>query len=495
MPLGKIKKKSNFFFSYLYVQREWRKWRKGNAREVTVAVATPSRRQHGFEEARAQALHRHRTGGDSGCLRFAPISGHQPTPSWSLPTCTARGSDRLDTRRFAVCSPYVRPHETRNYTRPPRLERCSRVLSRTSLPPQRGNSLGLGVRPSPCLIPIQLRLYAATAPYNHTLNLYHFGRPTVDKLITKSSSFHVDRTSNGVTSTIVLTVTTTHSAVPTGATAGSASAPTSSSGSLIGGDDTSSDEGPDNGGKIAIAVVVPIAAVALFILAGIYLWRKHKQRRDAEEQRRKEVEEYGYNPNADPTIAVVAASGASSEMKEDASSGYRGWGSTTLAGSSRKKPSTTMSGGATAGAAYTNAPSPTRANQSDTRSAENPMNDMSCSPEGVILGAMGPPAADNRGGNVHRGLSNSSSSYSATGRSDGSGEGPIGVAYSGDPGNYNQYGHGNPNLYTDGTTNSYQGPAEVGGQPVIRDVAARRNTRIENPAHFPQQSVGISQNF
>jgi hypothetical protein len=32
-------------------------------------------------------------------------------------------------------------------------------------------------------------------------------------------------------------------------------------------------------------------------------------------------------------------------------------------------------------------------------------------------------------------------------------------------------------------------------QPVIRDVQARRNTRIENPSHFPQQSAGISQNF
>jgi hypothetical protein len=35
----------------------------------------------------------------------------------------------------------------------------------------------------------------------------------------------------------------------------------------------------------------------------------------------------------------------------------------------------------------------------------------------------------------------------------------------------------------------------MSGQPVIRDVQARRNTRIENPSHFPQQSAGISQNF
>lgn len=35
-----------------------------------------------------------------------------------------------------------------------------------------------------------------------------------------------------------------------------------------------------------------------------------------------------------------------------------------------------------------------------------------------------------------------------------------------------------------------------GGHPVIRDVPARRNTRIENPSVFPQQgSSGIAQNF
>jgi hypothetical protein len=241
-------------------------------------------------------------------------------------------------------------------------------------------------------------------------------------------------------------------------------------------------------GKIAVAVVVPIAAVALLILAGIFLWRKRKQRKDIEEQRRKEVEEYTYNPNAHPTVPAVAGG---YEMKEDASSGYRGWGSTTLAGSTGRKASTTMSGGA---AAYSDATSPTRGGVSDGRSGDIPA-DGAYTPEGEILGAMGPPASQNRGGDIRRGPSNASSSYSAAARSDGSGEG-IGVAYGGDPGYYNQYGNGNPYAAEGGQFGSPPRPAELGSAPIIRDNPARRNTRIENPAHYPPgREAGISQNF
>lgn len=228
-------------------------------------------------------------------------------------------------------------------------------------------------------------------------------------------------------------------------------------------------------------MVVPIVAVALLVVAGIFLWRKRKQRKDAEEQRRKEVEDYGYNPNADPTIPAVAA--AYDGRDDESSAGYRGWGSTTIAGSTARKTSTTMSGGVP----YSDAASPTRATVSDTRSGEPLMHEVPASPEGEILGVMGPSAANNRG-DVHRGPSNASSSYSAAARSDGSGEGPIGMAYSGPNQYYDQYGSGNP--YSD------QPPSQPGGgSPIIRDVTARRNTRIENPAHYPQQTAGISQNF
>jgi LPXTG-motif cell wall-anchored protein len=242
----------------------------------------------------------------------------------------------------------------------------------------------------------------------------------------------------------------------------------------------------DQSKKIAVAVVVPIAGVALIVLAGLFFWRRRKQRMAAAEERRKEVEDYAYNPNNDPTLPNVGGAAGAYEMKEDASSsvGYRGWGSTTLAGSSGRKASTTMSGGA-AGAALSDATSPTRGNFSDTRSGEPLMSDGSYSPEGEILGAMGPSSADNRGANVHRGASNASSSYSAAGRSDGSGEN---VAYGG-TGHYDQYGNSNP--YSDPYADNPNGPV----QPVIRDNPARRNTRIENPSVVPQQSAGISQNF
>jgi hypothetical protein len=263
-------------------------------------------------------------------------------------------------------------------------------------------------------------------------------------------------------------------------------------------------------------VVVPIAGVALLVFAAIFLYRRRKARKDEEEQRRKEVEDYHFHPNADPTIPPVGlVSDDRYEMREEAgSAGYRGWGSTTAAGSTGRKASTTLSGGGVTGAtAYSDhgtATSPSRAgNYSDTRSGEPLMDGShhsgSYSPEGEILGQMGPPAAQNREimGNLHRGPSNASSSYSAAGRSDTSGDaaGGVGMAYGGGNNYYNQYAGGNP--YADGTYND--GPPQQGtggqpmgelpGQPVIRDNPARRNTRIESPSHYPQQSAGISQNF
>jgi hypothetical protein len=239
-----------------------------------------------------------------------------------------------------------------------------------------------------------------------------------------------------------------------------------------------------------VAVVVPITAVALLVLAIIYLLRKQKQRKNEAEERRKAVLDYGFNPNADPTLPAVMAGTDPYQVRQDASSGYRGWGSTAPAGSGGMKASTTMSGGP-AGAAYSDATSPTRGNVSDARSAEPLVDDDTHAAEGEVLGAMGPSASENRG-NVNRGPSNASSSYSAAARSDGSGDAAIGVAYGGGPAYYENFGSNNP--YADGSYNSRQGPSELPSQPVIRDVNARRNTRIENPAHHPQ-NAGISQNF
>ncbi|KAL4727309.1 hypothetical protein ACLX1H_006216 [Fusarium chlamydosporum] len=261
------------------------------------------------------------------------------------------------------------------------------------------------------------------------------------------------------------------------ATQASASATSTDDADAAGsGSNSGESKGLSQKSKVAIGVAVPIAAIILLALLGLFWWKKRKTRRQAEEERRKEVEDYAYNPNADPTIPAVGMADSGYEMREDGSSGYRGWGNTTI-GSTGRKASTTLSGPITG--AYSDITSPTRGNMSDARSGE-PLMDGSHSPEGEILGAMGPSAANNRGADVHRGPSNASSSYSAAGRSDASD--PMGAPYGAGGSYYDQYSQ---NPYSD------NGPQ----QAIIRDNPARRNTRIENPSHYPQQSAGISQNF
>ncbi|KAH8599314.1 hypothetical protein B0O99DRAFT_505070, partial [Bisporella sp. PMI_857] len=207
--------------------------------------------------------------------------------------------------------------------------------------------------------------------------------------------------------------------------------------------------------------------------------------------RRKEVEEYGYNPNNDPTLPAIggAAPDGPFEMREDGSSGYRGWGTTAVASSAGRKASTTMSGPSAGGIgmAYSEGTSPSQAG-GDNRSDIPLVDGSPHSGDAEALGAMGPAASTNRG-DINRGPSNASSSYSAANRSDASGDiGPPGGAYYS-----NHYEGGNP--YGETQYGSPPGRAEMPAQPIIRDVQARRNTRIENPSHFPQQSSGISQNF
>lgn len=235
-----------------------------------------------------------------------------------------------------------------------------------------------------------------------------------------------------------------------------------------------SGKGLDGKAKVAIGVVVPIVAIAILAVIGLLWWRKRKARKEEEAERRKEVEDYSYNPNNDPTVPPVGLTGDSTYEMRDDGAGYRGWGSTTVAGSSMgRKASTTMSGGAAAGA-FSEGTGPSRSAAGDVHPGD--VHGDQASQEGEILGAMGPSAMNNHS-NVRRGPSNASSSYSATGRSEGSDGG-----YGGQAGAYyEQYG---------------QGPyAENGSQAIIRDNPARRNTQIENSAHYPQQSAGIAQNF
>lgn len=229
--------------------------------------------------------------------------------------------------------------------------------------------------------------------------------------------------------------------------------------------------------------MVPVVSVALIILAAIFLWRRRKAKKAAEEERRKEVEEYGFNPNNDPTLPGMMAGTVA--PKDDTSSGYRGWGTT----SAGRKASTNLSSGmgmttSDGSGAYHHAATPSEGtvqysdgNRPDSGDAE---------PIGVLGAA--PAAANNRNGDIHRGPSNASSAYSAANRSEASEESHMSAA------------HPSPGYYGD---NPYYGDMASHGaygddayQPVIRDVQARRNTRIENPGVYPRQgNAGIAQNF
>lgn len=237
-------------------------------------------------------------------------------------------------------------------------------------------------------------------------------------------------------------------------------------------------------GTIAVAVVVPVVSVALIALAAIFFWRKRNAKKAAEEERRKEVEEYGYNPNNDPTFPGMA--GGSVAAKDDTSSGYRGWGTT----SAGRKASTNLSSGmgmamseGSGGYHHGATPSEGTVQYSD---GVRPDSGEIVEPIGV-LGAV-PVSQNNRNGDIHRGPSNASSAYSAANHSEASEESHMSAAHP--SGGY--YGE-NP-YYGEMTGHGAYGDDSY--QPVIRDVTARRNTRIENPGVYPRSgNAGIAQNF
>ena len=239
---------------------------------------------------------------------------------------------------------------------------------------------------------------------------------------------------------------------------------------------------------------MPVVVVALLVLLGLFLWRRRKQKKTTQEARRKEVEEYGYNPNDDPTLPAVGAAGDGQDMSEDAS-GYRGWGNQSL---SNRKASTNASG-LTAG--HASSPS----DGALPRVPSSPGNPMSSTAPlvggaaglagGAALGAGAgaaaaaasdddyrPRPAELEGSGVQRGPSNASSQYSTGGRTNDSTD--LHQDYGYDH-NYSQY----TPYYNNGV-----GGFDASQQPVVRDVNAVRNTRVQNPgAYQPQQ--GISQNF
>lgn len=257
-------------------------------------------------------------------------------------------------------------------------------------------------------------------------------------------------------------------------------------------------------------------AVAAAIIFGILFWRRRRNRKEAEEQRKNEMAEYGFNPNNDPTLPVGVAAYTDGESEANDDSGYRGWGATTV---SNRKTSTTLGsnsraaamGGATGAmsdggsqAGGYNQPSPSAGAGSDgTQEPLMQAHQDTTVPAAVAGGAVGGAAvtgatlaalnsnsARNQrfSSSIHRGPSNASSAYSAGGaRSEVSSEhNPMPAPYA--------YQEEVPyNIYNEGQ-NPYGDGAQHNETPVIRDVQARRNTRIERAPTFPQQG-GIAQNF
>ncbi|KAI9785756.1 MAG: hypothetical protein M1839_008773 [Geoglossum umbratile] len=265
-------------------------------------------------------------------------------------------------------------------------------------------------------------------------------------------------------------------------------------------DQGSGSHGLTSSGKIAIAVVVPVAAVALIVFLLLFLLRRHRRKKAAEADRRKEVEEYSYNPNQDPTLPAIATTAETED-------GYRGWGQAPLVAGGRKV-STLSGGNGPVGAAYSDGGTTQVGHGSPPGTFTGPASEVhsgdslihnAYAEDSSTVGAMGggPVAGENRQLDIHRGASNASSQYSGAARSELSGDGPIPVGsnhpqYYGNDGPYEVEGNYHPGgAYGDGAYQPYSG-----GQPVIRDVQARRNTRIENPTVFPQQgNAGISRNF
>ncbi|KAF2142466.1 uncharacterized protein K452DRAFT_19310 [Aplosporella prunicola CBS 121167] len=317
------------------------------------------------------------------------------------------------------------------------------------------------------------------------------GKPSTTQLYT--SIVTESRTNEAGSATqVIVTVTATDSTNPTqsgGSGAGAAGKSSSTvaglNASATGSSSSGDNKGLSTGGKTAVAVVVPVVVVAFLVAAGIFLWRKRKQKQLAAEDRRKEVEEYGFNPNNDPTLPAVGGF-AASEMAED-HSGYRGWGNTT--NPSNRKASTTISGGLTGFSdngsnqgGYHSPGSPTHATGQSDSGDPLMMRRETMDSEGI--GALGAaPVAVNRQSDIHRGPSNASSSYSAANRSDSSDNIPM------QPDVQTQY-------YDSGYPYQAYNPNGYDGQPVVQNVGARRNTRIENPSQYPPAgNSGIAQNF
>jgi hypothetical protein len=240
-------------------------------------------------------------------------------------------------------------------------------------------------------------------------------------------------------------------------------------------------------GKVAIGVIVPLAAVAGLILAAVFFLKRRSRRREDEEKRNEEMAAYAYNPNNDPTLPAVALKDETA-MSDDGpvgapGGGYRGWGPT---------------GSAAAASAGVGS----LGRKTSTNASGNTYNQGPVSPGLPEVEGDNSYGAGLAAGGLHRGPSNASSTYSH-------GEGSRhSTDYPGQPYITNQH-YPPQGPVQPGQAQEYQpysdyyqpGPYDYGGQqpngpggPVIRDNPARRLTQIQE-GQIHSGHGGIAQNF
>jgi hypothetical protein len=350
-------------------------------------------------------------------------------------------------------------------------------------------------------------------------------QPASTQLVTSVVTAKPTTTAPGVsnpppsTTVIVVTNTPVNSLQGTTAIASSKSASTSTSTAA-----PAASHAPSHGlsasGKTAIAVAIPIIAVAGLIMAAIWFYRKRSQRRIDEDLRTEEMAAYSYNPNNDTSLA-----GAGVGLKDDGTmsdegagmapvgapgGGYRGWGPSGVATAAGTAAATTSSLGRKAS---TNA-----SGQSWSGGPASPTNIPEVEGDNVAYGA-GPPlaagglAAGAAAGGLHRGLSNASSTYS---RADGSRASqdyagmPMPMPYVQNNGGGHHQGYGvapgqaqeyvpysdNGGYYQPGPYDYGAGgvPGNGAGGPVMREGPQRRLTQIQE-GQATELEHGISRNF
>lgn len=269
------------------------------------------------------------------------------------------------------------------------------------------------------------------------------------------------------------------------------------------------------GALVAVAVIIPVVILAVVVVGLVLYFKRRKSNRNV--------------PIKAPVAGgIIGGSGPPPisdrdgvyelndtrdgvyELNDTDSAGYRGWGSTvrnpksTVSGSPGYPISSVVSDSGYSNPASVgppgyiselygggvNAPaSPVFPDSAGLLSADRTAPSPAFT-ESSTIGAM--PTFDSHNGGLNRGVSNASSNYSAMTHSDQSDfdQRQSQQYYGPDAQDYDAaYFSNGPNMYYDDTSNP---------PPVIRDVQARRNTRIETPTspHFPQHgSSGIAQNF